>query len=294
MPINASPEFKDAEAKHLAAETLEEKIDTLKEMISKAPKHKGAENLLANLRRRLKKLKNKEKQERKKGKKKGIKKQGIQVVLTGFTNSGKSTLLNSLTNAKSKTADYKFTTKEPVVGMLNYKGIEFQIIDQPAINYETFNQGLTNNADILLILIKKFEEIKKIEKSLKKSRGKRIILVNSKNLEKRKIEARLKSEKYEFVILEDLNNLTKLKEKLLKNSGVIRVYTKQPGKEREEKPLILKLGSTVKNVAEKIKSGLSKKIKETRITGPSSKFPNQQVGLNHKLKDKDIVEFHTR
>ena len=34
-------------------------------------------------------------------------------------------------------------------------------------------------------------------------------------------------------------------------------------------------------------------VKEIRITGPSSKFPNQRVGLSHILKDKDIIEFHT-
>ena len=33
------------------------------------------------------------------------------------------------------------------------------------------------------------------------------------------------------------------------------------------------------------------KIKEVRVTGPSSKFPNQAVSLSHILKDKDIVEF---
>ena len=53
-------------------------------------------------------------------------------------------------------------------------------------------------------------------------------------------------------------------------------------------------GSTVKDIAEKILHGLSKQVKETRITGPSSKFPNQKTGLDHVLKDKDIVEFHTR
>ena len=46
--------------------------------------------------------------------------------------------------------------------------------------------------------------------------------------------------------------------------------------------------------AEKIFHGLSSRIKETRITGPSGKFPNQVVGLKHKLKDMDVVEFKIR
>ena len=46
--------------------------------------------------------------------------------------------------------------------------------------------------------------------------------------------------------------------------------------------------------AEKILKGFSSKIKESKIWGPSSKFPGQQVGLQHELKDLDIVEFKTR
>ena len=52
--------------------------------------------------------------------------------------------------------------------------------------------------------------------------------------------------------------------------------------------------STVKDVAEKILHGFSERVKETKITGPSSKFPNQKVGLQHQLKDLDVVEFRTR
>jgi ribosome-interacting GTPase 1 len=73
----------------------------------------------------------------------------------------------------------------------------------------------------------------------------------------------------------------------------IRVFTKEPGKPRTEDPIVLSKNSTVKDVAEKILKGFSKKVKETRVTGPSSKFPNQKVGLSHILKDLDIVEFHT-
>ena len=37
----------------------------------------------------------------------------------------------------------------------------------------------------------------------------------------------------------------------------------------------------------------SNKIKETRIWGPSSKYSGQVVGLQHELKDLDVVEFKT-
>ncbi|PIZ81667.1 GTP-binding protein, partial [Candidatus Pacearchaeota archaeon CG_4_10_14_0_2_um_filter_30_11] len=46
--------------------------------------------------------------------------------------------------------------------------------------------------------------------------------------------------------------------------------------------------------AEKILKGFSRKVVETKIWGPSSKFGGQIVGLNHELKDMDIIEFKTR
>lgn len=41
--------------------------------------------------------------------------------LIGLPNAGKSSLLNELTNANAKTANYEFTTLEPNLGVLNHK-----------------------------------------------------------------------------------------------------------------------------------------------------------------------------
>ena len=69
----------------------------------------------------------------------------------------------------------------------------------------------------------------------------------------------------------------------------IRVYTKEPGKARSEVPILLPSKSKVNDIAESIFHGFSKRVKETRITGPSAKFANQKVGLAHELKDMDVV-----
>jgi len=300
MPINASPHFKKAQAEYLQAETTEQKIKALKKMISLAPRHKGAENLRAELKRRLAKLKyTKEKEiKKKKASKKGIRKEGIQVVLCGSTNSGKSSLLSALTNASPLIAPYNFTTKESVIGTLHYQDMKFQIIDMPAINYETFNQSLANTADILLITITSIKNIPFILPFLEKAKGKRIFVFNKSDLlteeEKRKISSYLSTKKYIFVLIscKSQEGIEELKEKLVENSGVIRIYTKEPGKGVDKEPIIMKPPVTIEDIAEKI---LKKdiKIKEIRVTGPSSKFPNQKVGLKHELKDKDVVEFHT-
>jgi len=112
--------------------------------------------------------------------------------------------------------------------------------------------------------------------------------------EKRKIRARLKSQRYNFVLIscKTKEGLKELKDKLIENSGLIRVYTKQPHKPADFEPVLMNPNPTIEDLAHKIfHSNL--KIREVRITGPSSKFQNQKVGLKHELKDKDIVEFHT-
>ena len=303
MSTNVSQEFTAAQKKYLQAYTDEEKLLALEEMMSAMPSHKGAENLRADIRGRYKRLKEKieqkVKQKKSTARKLGIKKEGVQIVLIGLSGAGKSSLLASLTNATPEISNHLLTTKFPVIGALDYQGIKFQIIDMPAINYEDFDQGLANTADILLIMISSLQDLEKILPFLDKAAGKRILAFNKSDLlspdEKRKISSFLQSKKYNFLLLstKTKENLEDLKQLFIKNSGVIRIYTKQPGKPHDFSPVILKPETTAGELAGKLfpKSII---VKEIRITGPSSKFPNQQVGLEHVLKDKDIVEFHTR
>ena len=299
MPINAHPEYLAAEKEYLKAYALEDKIEKLKKMISLAPSHKGAENLRKQLKTRLKKLQSELIKAKKSGKRtKGIKKEDMQGVIIGFANSGKSSLLSELTNAKPKINKIKFSTKEPIIGMMTFAETNIQLIENPAIGSEYYDKGLTNSADTILLLVNKLKQIKEIENKIQKSPGKKIIVFNkiepfSEN--QRKIQATLQSKRYDFVIISTITkeNIEELKEKLFKSFDKIRVHTKEPGKEPTTKPVIMNPNSTVQNVAEKILKGFAKKVKQTRIWGPSSKFPGQKVGLKHKLKDKDIIEFKT-
>ena len=46
---------------------------------------------------------------------------------------GKSSILNFVTNAKSKVADYAFTTLHPHIGMVQKEDLEFVLADIPGL-----------------------------------------------------------------------------------------------------------------------------------------------------------------
>lgn len=302
MPVNAHPEYIAAEGNYLKAKTLEERIEKLKIMISCAPAHKSGENLRKQLKTRLKKLIEQKEKSKKSGKstKAGIKKEDMQAVIIGKANSGKSSLLNALTNARTEMSSNRFSTTTPKIGMMHYNSADIQIIENPAIESEYYDRGLTHTTDVLLILINSLGEIKEIEELTGNTNKKRIIIFNKSDLlsenEKRRIYSTLQSKKYNFVMISSINNegLEELKEKLFNSFDKLRIYTKEPGKEKSKRPIILEPGANARDVAEKILKGFSQKVKETKIWGPSSKFPGQIVGLNHTLKDLDVVEFKTK
>jgi GTP-binding protein len=55
------------------------------------------------------------------------------VGLLGLPNAGKSTFLNSVTNASAKIGDYPFTTLRPQLGVVRHKGREFVLADIPGL-----------------------------------------------------------------------------------------------------------------------------------------------------------------
>lgn len=299
MPINAHPDYLAAEKEYHLAQTLEQKIEKLKKMISLAPGHKGGENLRAQLTTRLKKLKSQLEKQARAGKpsKTGIKKADMQAVIVGFSNVGKSSLLKELTNAEPEIANYRFTTKEPIIGTLKHNNVNIQLIEVPAFESEFYDRGLVNTADTILILINDLAQIKKIKPGLDKAIGKHLIIYSlNKTDNERKITANLKSNKHNFVVvdLKSGKGLDDLKDKLFLSFDKIRVFTKEPGKSSDKtKPLVLEKKATVEQAAEKILHGFSKKVKGAFVTGPSSKFSNQRVGLKHTLKDLDVLELRT-
>ena len=74
---------------------------------------------------------------------------------------------------------------------------------------------------------------------------------------------------------------------------MIKVYTKSVDKKKPDyPPVALKKGKTVRDLALVVHKDFVKRFKFARIWGESVKHKGTKVGLDHELKDEDIVELH--
>jgi len=86
--------------------------------------------------------------------------------------------------------------------------------------------------------------------------------------------------------------LEELKEKIWTKLGLLRVYLKSKDKGIDfSSPLILREGDTLNTILEKITLPSQELIKSAKIYGPGAKFPGQEVNLNFKPKDEEVVSF---
>jgi len=326
MPANLPPEYYSAEKKFREAVSPREKIFALEELIATVPKHKGTDKLRADLRKKLSQLRQEAIKKKKTGK--GdiyvVEKQGAaQVCLIGFANSGKSSILKSMTNANPIIADYPVSTVIPLAGMMSYEDIQFQLVDLPPIGNESTDgwvSGILRVADMLLLVIDMSEDpdiqaellIEQLEKW-------KIILINKNELKNYTYPAKptilvankidlpeaiegteklLKSFDSLFPVIKvstiKKEGLEELRRTIFENSGIIRVYSKEPGKEPDRTtPFILPSGSTVLDLAEMIHKDFISNFKYVCIWG-SAKFGGQRVQKDYVLHDKDIVEYHLK
>lgn len=81
---------------------------------------------------------------------------------------------------------------------------------------------------------------------------------------------------------------------LFRELAIVRVYTKAPGKPPAmDKPFTVRRGATVLDVARLVHKDIAAALKYARIWG-TGVFDGQQVGPEHVLHDRDVVELHTR
>jgi ribosome-interacting GTPase 1 len=328
MPANLPPEYFEAEKGLKEAATFQEKIRALEDLISTVPKHKGTDKLRADLRRKLSQLR--EEAVRKKRSGKGdlyaVEKQGAaQTALAGFPNSGKSSLLKTLTNAHPVIADYPVSTLTPLAGMMPFEDIQFQIVDLPPIGNDSTDgwvSGILRTADMLMViidlsgdpltqtslLIGQFSEwkipiLKKGEHRDEEHgyRSKPVVLVGNKR-DLSGAEDGLKAVRQEYrslfpvagISAKNKQGIEELRRALFENSRIIRVYSKEPGREPDlGTPFTLPVGSSVIRLAELIHKDFVRNLRYACIWG-SAKFAGQRVQKDYVLRDRDVVEFHVR
>ena len=98
----------------------------------------------------------------------------------------------------------------------------------------------------------------------------------------------------EGVSVKTKQGLPELKKNIFDALSLIKVFTKSPGKSKDLPPVALYQGENVKKLAQVIHKDFYLKFRYARVWGDSMKHDGQKVGLEHELKDNDIVEFHLK
>lgn len=89
--------------------------------------------------------------------------------------------------------------------------------------------------------------------------------------------------------------IDQMKDFIFDNLHFMSIYLKPQGKEADLiEPLIVKDTSTVREVCTKLHRDFVRKFRYARVKGPSAKFDWQRVGLDHVLKDDDLLTVITR
>jgi ribosome-interacting GTPase 1 len=328
MPTNLPPEYFEAEERFRAAQSPDEKIARLEELISTVPKHKGTDKLRADLRRRLSKLKSAA--ETRKGVARHVSpfhidKEGAgQVVVIGPPNVGKSALVAALTNATPEVSAAPYSTWQPTPGMMLVKGIQVQLIDTPPLTGEYVEHDfldLIRRSDLVLLVVDvQTYPVQQLEETVAVLEEHRIIPCHRRG----QVEADYRTTFVPLLVLvnkcddeasDDLfeifcelleddwpllpigvktgRNLDRFKQLVVDELGVIRVYSKAPGKPADlDQPFALRRGSTVEEFAGKVHKDFLENLKAARVWG-SVAYDGQMVPRDYVLQDGDVVELRT-
>ena len=363
---------------------IPEKIKKLEDDIHRTQVNKKTEHHIGLLKAKIAKLKREQEEQQSRGGGSSIgydvKKTGdATVVLIGLPSVGKSTLLNRLTNARSKVAAYQFTTLTVVPGAMEYRGARIQVLDLPGIiEGASSGKGLgkrvlsvARNADLILFIVDVFQpeavsllkrelgsigirvderppnvtiestssggitvsvqtKLTKINEELAKDilrvydinsarvmlredisdeqlvdvlLGNRVYIPSLTVMNKvdlvnagfiNEISQKI-PDKFVPVSAESSVNMTALKEEIYRRLDFIRIYMKPRGKEADMKePLIIKNGSAVLDVCNKLHRKMKEDLRYAQIWGKSVKFGGQKVGITHRLMDEDIITLITK
>src|SRR5262249_30200244 len=141
--------------------TVTDKMAALEEMMAVIPKHKGTEKLQAELKKKMSALRKESDQKKgSSGRRESnfvVEKEGArQLALAGAPNAGKSQFVRALTHATPEVADYPYTTRSPIPGMMTLENMRFQLVDLPPVSeehMESWTAQIIRNADAVLWIV---------------------------------------------------------------------------------------------------------------------------------------------
>lgn len=308
MPANLPPKFHKLSQKLKQTRNPGEKISILKEMLAVTPNHKGTQNVKKHLKKKMAKLR--EKKPQKPPSKESIysvQKEGAgQVVIAGPPNSGKSTLLNNLTNAQEKVGNYLFTTKTPQPAMMPYENIQIQLVDTPPLTPEfspPWIKALLKQSDRILGVFDCSKEkissnIRFFQEKMKEweiNEEKISFIGNKMDLLDHPQKLKKTSSQYNIRLISCIKekSLENLREEIFNSLNIIRVYTKAPNRSSPdfEHPFVLEKNSILVDLAEKIHKDLCSSFKYAKLINSKSLKP-EIVGKDYILQDEDVIEIH--
>jgi ribosome-interacting GTPase 1 len=328
MPANLTPQYQKAEDAYRRAQSPQERVECLEQMLQLIPKHKGTEKLQADLKTRLKEAREEvqtEKHAPKVGKSYRIPRQGAgTVVVVGAPNSGKSRILAELTSAHPQVADYPFTTREPLPGMMPWQDVAVQLIDTPPItdaHLEPYVTGFVRSADLVLLCFDGSSDDAPAQTAavIDQLRARKTVLDTFSGFHEddfsqvhlqtflvvtrgddADVPTRLELFRElcatpfttHLVELTRADSVAALRDSIYHALRVIRVYTKKPGKPAEyDSPYTVPAGGTVDDLAHKVHKDIAGSLKFAKVWGASA-HDGQTVGREHVLADRDLVELH--
>ncbi|MBV8552618.1 MAG: 50S ribosome-binding GTPase [Acidobacteriaceae bacterium] len=314
MPANLTPEYFAAEHVYKSAETPQEKIAALEQMLASLPKHKGTEKMQADIKHRLAEARRESQKVRKTGVHSApaylIKREGAgQMALFGPPNAGKSQLVQALTHAHVQVADYPFSTRMPLAGMMLFEDVQIQLVDMPPICAEFMEPWLpqvVRSAQMgsLVVDANDPDVLGEIDFILTAADGwharrPKLLVANKIDLPEATGNFRAIEELYggEFHCLAvsaltgiGLADFARASFDALK---LVRFYSKPPGKKADlDVPYVLLRGSTVQDAASHVHRDFAEHLKYARLFRKSHEHDGLMVERSHIIDDGDILEFH--
>lgn len=326
MPANLPPQYFEAEKRYREARTVSDKLRHLEEMLAIMPKHKGTDKLKADLRRRIAQLKDMGAARKGPGRRAPVylvEREGVgQVALVGPPNTGKSSLLAALTKALPAIADYPYTTRTPLAGMMRYENVQVQLVDCPPLGEEYLEPwfpDLLRRADAFALVLAPPQDpdaqLAALEAILAHyqlalsggdgaapkpglSSRRALIIFNKIDLvpdpEELALYLEILGERFPVraVSARTGQGLPELRQALFALLNLVRVYTRAPGKAANFKsPFVLPAKSTLQELADRIHHDLGRGFKFARVWGKDT-FEGQRVQRDYLLREGDIVEIH--